>query len=320
MGGAGWRLWSLAVQAAAFIGAANIVTLLLFAVFEAWPAVGHPSLLRKSSGFVLGGLVLFGAVPYMLAGPRFGRWRTAALMGLLPGLLLGLFVALASLGSLNGPGKFATSVLLLLFFVVLGVTSALLVRALVPADILGDSRDPARPHWRDALPLVAAASFLATMPLNEERPLALGCFESPQSAMPVAEFYLRVPEDQLRALAKGLSSHADGKEWAIHGTLVDASDHLVFAQSICLKRGLEVGLERDYPLRNNRLRVTVFVEDAGTGWQGDVRSLLEILGRAGPLTRKPGRTVKAPPAWYLAMPVEPDLPPIPPSGAAPAGR
>lgn len=318
MGSPAWRLWSFFVQAAAFVGAANILTLLLVLVFARWPAVGQPPMLREAGAFVLGGLILFGAVPYMLAGSRFGRWRTAVLTGLMPGLLLGGFVALANLGSQNGVEKFATSGALFLFFVGLGVTSALLVRALVPADLFNDSRNPARPHWRDALPLLAAASVIATIPRDEQRSIAMECFESPRSAVPVADFYLRVPEEQLKALAGTLSSQANGNGWSIHGTVHETGDHLFFAQSICLKPDLKVGLEREYPLSNNRLRITVFVQNADIAWQTEVRTLLLILGRAGQVTRKPDRNVEAPPSWFLAIPVEPQSPATPPSTALPA--
>ncbi|WP_164157231.1 hypothetical protein [Sandarakinorhabdus rubra] len=318
MGAAGWRAWSIVVQAAAFVGAANILTPLLLVVFELGSPVGDPSLLRKSTAFVLGGLMAFGAVPYMLAGPRFGRWRIAALTGLLPGLLLGVFAALASLGSQSDVDTFATSGALFLFFAGLGLTSALLVRALVPADLFDDSRNPARPNWRDALPLVAAASVMATIPLDEERAVAPGCLESPRSAVAVTDFYLRVPEDQLKALATTLSSHANDNGWSVHGTVRETKDHLFFAQVICLKRGLEVGLERDLSLSNNRLRIIVFAQDADIAWQADVRNLLMILGHAGQVTRRPDRTIKAPPAWYLAIPEEPRSPAILPSEASPA--
>ena len=330
MGSPAWRIWSFLVQAAAFVGAANILSVLLFVVFARWPSIDQLTTVREFSPFVLAGLIIFGAVPYTLAGPRFGRWRIAALTGLMPGLLLGGCLALLTLGSessrevmasqgIKGDKAalelFATSGSLFLFMVGMGVAGALLVRALVPADILDESRNPARPHWRDSLPLVVAASAMATIPLDEERSIAMSCFETPQSTIPVADFYLHVPEDQLKLLAKSLSSHANANGWTIHGTVRDTRDHLFFAQSVCLKPNLEVGLERDHPLSNSRLQITVYVQSADIAWQTDVRTLMLILGRAGQVTRKPGREVEAPPSWYLAMPVEPEAPATPPSAA-----
>jgi hypothetical protein len=339
MGETGWRIWAGAVQAAAFVCAAAGLAL-AFHVDEFGPRTAHPtanqiSSLRYVFLIMLVALCLFGGPSYLYARPRFRQWGHAVRTGLVAGLVLGAGVILLALPTtvssimggrpwfvegkpiLDGITVVASQ---LLFFTGLGLAGAVLVRAFVPGDIVDGSRNPARPHWRDALPLVAAGVVMATLPLDEERSIALGCFESPRSAKPVAGYYLHVPEDQLRSLATGLSSQANDKGWSIHGTVVDASDHLVFAQSLCLKRGLEVGLERDYPLPSNRLRITVFAQNAGMAWQAEVRELLLILGRAGQVTRTPDPKARAQPDWLLAIPVEPEPPAIPPSGAGRAMR
>jgi hypothetical protein len=174
----GWRAWSWLVQLAAFTAVAGLMSLLISL------GLGGHRLYPFVFTVVLVLSIPFGLLPYAIA-RRAGKlgWRDAAIIGLLAGTLFGLLVVFGQPvgmhSSSDGDIALSRDGVPTLHFMVqsaafcglcaaIGGLGGLLLKCLLPPDLLLRTRTPIRPQRRDALPLAVAFATVAAVPIIEQ--------------------------------------------------------------------------------------------------------------------------------------------------------
>ena len=333
----GWRTWSILVQAAAFIATAGVL---------AGAMAPFQDGLKFYSAIFIALLVLsvpFGLLPYAIARHAgLVRWRHAAIAGAVPGLLLGLILFFGQYGSLDSSSVgevvlwqdglptaagIAQSVAIAGLLSGIGALAGMVLKGVIPPDLLEARREPMRPRWRDGVPLSLAAVALAFMPASEAITRDRTCFNpfrgnnAPRSVSSVAGIVLHAGSSSWSAVAKDLEAHAKARGWLYRGTTDIGPGWTWFQHEICREPGIQIMVQHAPTFYStDLLLVSVTVERNDIVWQSDLEQLVPVLKRHGRLTRDRLVETASPPAWYLALPIEPEAPATPPSTVAPTGR
>ncbi len=332
----GGRAWSWLVQAAAFTAVAGLMALLMSFGLDG-PRM-YPAVLVV----VMVLAIPFGLIPYALA-RRSGRvgWREAAMAGLLAGALFGLILFLLLLGGTHSSSQggvalwqngvstvagMAESAAIGALCTVIGGLAGLLLKYLVPPDLLFSTRTPMRPHWRDALPLALAIGAVAAVPISEQATRDRSCFnlfrsdDAPRSVTPNLSLRLHVNKSQWPDVARSFAAFAKAKGWQSRGKTEIREDWNWFQYEACREPGVKILLLQVPPDDAGGLIVSVTAARPDIAWEADLQRLIGMLARHGPITRDRQTETRRLPSWAQAIPVEPEAPPTPPSMAAPAAR
>ncbi|OYQ30881.1 hypothetical protein CHU93_05955 [Sandarakinorhabdus cyanobacteriorum] len=324
------------VQIASFIAVAGMMAFIMSLGFSdprLYPAVFAVLLILS---------VPFGLLPYAVA-RHAGRvgWREAAIAGLLAGGLFGIIFFLLQLGgtyssSAGGVALWkdgwptfaglAQSAALCGLYAAIGGLGGLLLRALVPSDLLMASRFPLRPYWRDVLPLALAIAALAAVPITEQATRDRSCFnpfragDAPRNVTPNLSLRLHVSKSQWPDVASSFAAFAKANGWRSRGQTEIREDWNWFQYEACREPVVNI-IILQIPLDDaGGLIVSVTTERPEITWEADVQRLIGLLARHGRITRDRLMVTRRLPGWAQAIPIEPEAPPIPPSTAAPAAR
>lgn len=307
------RMWPLLVKGSAFVAAAGLLTPIVAPIFDM--RTGHVAVF-----VVLTLLALpFGALPYGIARPlnRTG-WRDTALIGLAVGVFFGLF----QLFDFSQP--LGRRLMASLAVSGLGVAAALLVRVLIPPDLLGEAIVTRAPRWRDFVPAALVACTMIALPELDWASRDRSCFNvfrnsrEPRSVASSATFYVDADRSIWPAVADTIAAAARTKGWLYRGKTEIRPDSLWFQHQICREPGVQI-LIMQAPFRKaDTLTVSVTVEQPRIDWQADAQWLVMLLKKHGRVTRGRQPAGLELPAWARAIPVSLDDSPTPPSAAGSA--